>query len=97
MKSTSNKKTSDSRHNLDLFAVIQVPVLERSSFQWLVIFQSPKTSILQVVMSVVIFLPLFLTKVGNNNFWATMKQNKTKITKKEEEKKITTQKRNPNF
>lgn len=47
-------------------------------------------------MSVVIFLPLFLTKVGNNNFWATMKQNKTKITKKEE-KKITTQKRNPNF
>lgn len=37
-------------------------------------------------MSVVIFLPLFLTKVGNNNFWATMKQNKTKITKKEEKK-----------
>lgn len=72
------QKTSDSRHNLDLFAVIQVPVLEGSSFQWLVIFKSPKTSILQVVMSVVRFLPLLLTEVGNNNFWATMKQNKTK-------------------
>lgn len=34
-------------------------------------------------MSVVIFLPLLLTEVSNNNFWVTMKQNKTKITKKE--------------
>lgn len=36
-------------------------------------------------MSVVIFLPLLLTEVSNNNFWATMKQNETKITKKEKE------------
>lgn len=43
-------------------------------------------------MSVVIFLPLLLTKVGNNNFWATMKQNKQKKPKK---KKIQNPKKKP--
>lgn len=40
-------------------------------------------------MSVVIFLPLFLTKVGNNNFWATMKQKQKWKKKKSQPKKET--------
>lgn len=79
-----------------MFAVIQVPVLEESSFQWLIIFKSPKPSILQVVMSVVIFLPLFLTKVSNTNLWATTKPKK-KNKEKKEKKNPEPKKINPNF
>lgn len=47
-------------------------------------------------MSVVIFLPLFLTKVSNTNLWATTKPKK-KNKEKKEKKNPEPKKKNPNF